>query len=192
MTTDPVSNVRVNVAELLSGWTPCFGCPWEQTHNDAGTENPWSWLLARSDIRECVRRLSRDDNDVYLKIKLVSPLFPDQVFSSVSCRGLKEPPGGTDVIQMVTTITNSVDSQAGIVVIDDEPKVSTTYDEANVEAFKEYAQSTKGVDEDEDKLVCQLQQMNVTADEHASVEDRKCDPDVDAPSETITSDEAND
>jgi len=101
LTSDTVSSVRIGVADLLAGWAPDFGNPWDLTTAE-DNQNPWKWLLDRSDIKECVRRLSRDDNDVYLKIKSLAPLFPHIEFTSISCRGLKEPPGGLQPIEMVS------------------------------------------------------------------------------------------
>lgn len=73
--------------------------------NDAKTKliSPWHWLLRRTDIRVCVVRLSCDDNDVYVNIRRLQPLYPDLVFSSVSCRGRKTPPGGINPIEIDPT-----------------------------------------------------------------------------------------
>lgn len=110
LTCDRVSNVRVAVAFFLVDWGSGNLPPWKSANcssdDSAGVsdleiesstvlqETPWHWLLRRSDIRECVIRLARDDNDVYLNLVQLQPLFPDVVFSSMSCRGLKSPPGG--------------------------------------------------------------------------------------------------
>ena len=120
LTTDSVSNVRVNVADLLAGWAPEYVNPWEEREENK-PNHPWVWLLNRDDIQECVRRLSKDDNDVYLKIKLLSPMFPSITFSSMSCRGMKEAPGGTKMILM-----NDRDNQ------DTEHKTDEAVDDAEI------------------------------------------------------------
>ena len=56
--------------------------------------NPYIWLLRRTDIRECVKRLSVDDLDVYVNMVKLSGLFPAIEFKSTSCRGMKCAPGG--------------------------------------------------------------------------------------------------
>ena len=60
--------------------------------------SPWKWLLNRKDIQECVRRLARDDSDVYNHISKLQQVFPDLVISKVNCRGMKVPPGGDEPI----------------------------------------------------------------------------------------------
>jgi hypothetical protein len=121
LTLDPVPNVRVTVGLLLAGWAPEDLAPWENpTGNDGEGEqesslltgsgertqlprnrvSPWKWLMERTDIQECVRRLSEDDNDVYLSMVKLQPLFPDIQFKSISCRGMKGPPGGSTPISL--------------------------------------------------------------------------------------------
>lgn len=58
------------------------------------TMGPWHWLLRRTDIRYCLERLASDDPEVFLNLSKIQPLYPDLIFSSVSCRGRKTPPGG--------------------------------------------------------------------------------------------------
>jgi len=96
-----VTNVRVAIAYLFVDWGSDQLPPWNTNDNDnelIAKSNSWHWLLRRPDIKECVFRLSRDDNDVYLNLIKLQPLFPDMKFSSVSCRGRKEPPGGVKPI----------------------------------------------------------------------------------------------
>jgi hypothetical protein len=100
LTSDPVLNVRINVAEMLSGWSRTtqpngspYLPPWEYS-DDQIEQCPWKWLLARSDIQECVKRLSQDDRDVYYAIEKLKPLFPEIEFHPISCRGMKQAPGG--------------------------------------------------------------------------------------------------
>jgi hypothetical protein len=90
LTSDSVLNVRIGIARMLSGWkyTSTVRAPWEDM------DCPWRWLLDRSDIKECVQRLSHDDHDVYLAVVNLQPLFPDLEFQSISCRGMKAAPGG--------------------------------------------------------------------------------------------------
>ncbi len=114
LTCDTVSNVRVAMAYFLVDWGSENLPPWETAevaaasgHSDASvrSETPWHWLLRRPDVRECVTRLARDDNDVFLNLVRLQPLFPDVAFSSVSCRGYKSPPGG-----LVPIVVNPVES----------------------------------------------------------------------------------
>lgn len=56
--------------------------------------SPWAWLMQRADIRNCIARLSRDDRDVCINVSKLQPLFPDLIFTSISCRGYKTAPGG--------------------------------------------------------------------------------------------------
>ena len=91
LTSDSVANVRVSVAEMLTGWAPTFPAPWEV---EDSALCPWKWLLERGDIRECVERLSKEDNDVVLNMSKLQPLFPDMTFVKMTCVGLKRAPGG--------------------------------------------------------------------------------------------------
>jgi hypothetical protein len=96
LTSDPVSNVRVAVGAVLSGWSQDMA-PFQNT------ASPWTWLLRRPDVRECVKRLSRDDMDVYTAMQKLHPLFPDLTFTAVSCKGLKEAPGGSEPVLNAVT-----------------------------------------------------------------------------------------
>lgn len=91
LTSDTVLNVRLAVAMFLAGWDPEYPAPWEE---DPANTNPWKWLLARTDIRMCVERLSNDDRDVFLNVSKLQTIYPDIKFRSMSCRGKKIPPGG--------------------------------------------------------------------------------------------------
>ncbi len=177
LTSDPVSNVRVAVAIMLTGWEPEDHAPWESRTNsrnsnsnsngnlnssnsiDNENENensngelvtfassnssnspsptsaltpnatsveasitstsvssksnsayrnrpsPYSWLLQRPDIKECIQRLRQDDQDVYYNVLKLQPLFPDLVFEKMSCRGIKSAPGGSvPVVYSGTTV----------------------------------------------------------------------------------------
>lgn len=61
-------------------------------------DTPYSWLLARPDVQQCVARLAADDVDVYLNMKHLQPAFPFLEFKSIKCRGMKIAPGGNDSI----------------------------------------------------------------------------------------------
>jgi hypothetical protein len=121
LTCDPVINVRVSVAVMLTGWEPEDPAPAPADALDTATTSikrstssqqiesngkasaaastsPWTWLMQRPDIRECVRRLSKDDHDVYNNLVKLDYLFPDITFEKMSCRGLKTPPGGIQAI----------------------------------------------------------------------------------------------
>jgi hypothetical protein len=91
LTSDSVCNVRVSLAEMLVGWEPNFPAPWEV---EDSAQCPWKWLMERSDIRECIARLARDDNDVFINVSRLQPLFPDLKFEAIRCVGLKRAPGG--------------------------------------------------------------------------------------------------
>lgn len=91
LTSDSVCNVRVSLAEMLVGWEPNFPAPWEV---EDSAVCPWKWLMERSDIRECISRLSRDDSDVVINVSRLQPLFPDLKFEAIRCVGLKRAPGG--------------------------------------------------------------------------------------------------
>jgi hypothetical protein len=109
LTLDTVTNVRIALAEFLAGWGDEALPPWAESTESVtgdtcsvdsrevhtrGDASPWHWLLRRADIKLCVERLARDDNDVYLNVSKLAPLYPDIKFSSMTCRGRKAPPGG--------------------------------------------------------------------------------------------------
>ena len=60
--------------------------------------SPWSWLLKRLDIAQCITRLSGDDKDVYHEILKLQPIFPHIIFRTISCKGMKVAPGGQSPI----------------------------------------------------------------------------------------------
>lgn len=91
LTSDSVANVRVSLSEMLAGWEPDFPAPWEV---EDSAQCPWKWLMERSDIRECIVRLASDDNDVFLNVSKLQPLFPEVTFEKIRCVGLKRAPGG--------------------------------------------------------------------------------------------------
>jgi hypothetical protein len=119
LASDPVSNVRVAVAAVFAGWQD-YKPPVESNVNDGvlnGADDkscsdllsssdednphkllvqssPWSWLLRRLDIAQCVMRLSVDHKDVYSVMVKLQPIFPHILFRAVSCKGRKEAPGG--------------------------------------------------------------------------------------------------
>lgn len=121
LTSDPVSNVRVALSFFFVGWPDDCLPPWEtekdepknETEKKTPQENQaepikepkkkesgWHWLLKRADIRQCIERLSKDDNDVYLNLSRLQPMYPDISFESFSCRGRKTAPGGITPINM--------------------------------------------------------------------------------------------
>jgi len=108
LTIDRISNVRVAVGDLISGWAPDFPEPWTEG-DDLGRVHPWKWFLARSDIQECVKRLCVDDTDVFIRVKKVAPMFPGLEFKSISCRGLKQPPGGVDPIPLAVALEDEAE-----------------------------------------------------------------------------------
>lgn len=93
LTGDPITNVRVKVAELLTKWEKYgYPKPWED--REETRLNPWKWLLAQEQVHRCVERLSQDDRDVYLCLQKIQPLFPSLELVEISCRGLKTAPSG--------------------------------------------------------------------------------------------------
>lgn len=101
LTSDPITNVRVKIAELLTGWeiySP--NVPWSDENQDNKEDdiaiNPWKQLLLRDDIKQCIIKLSNDDRDVYYPMKKIQPLYPEIQFTEISCRGMKMAPGGKE------------------------------------------------------------------------------------------------
>lgn len=122
LTCDTVTNVRIALSEFLVAWGDDFLPPYEDAESAVADESgakklasPWHWLLRRADIKLCVERMARDDNDIYLNFLKLAPLYPDIKFSSFSCRGRKTPPGGltpvaVDGAPMVISLTTYVAS----------------------------------------------------------------------------------
>jgi len=109
LTSDSVSNVRICVAELLTGWSPSHPSPLSP---DSTAENcPWVWLLEKTEVRDCFRRLAKDDNDVYVALSKVSESFPELNFESYSCRGLKRAPGELLSTAMSDTLNDRSQSE---------------------------------------------------------------------------------
>jgi serine/threonine-protein phosphatase 4 regulatory subunit 1 len=81
---DPVCNVRVSFASLLSAWTKLdlFSGKVISTKEDLEPSN-WAWLLSRQDIINAVGSIATDDIDVYTYILPLKPLFPNLTFSIV-------------------------------------------------------------------------------------------------------------
>lgn len=90
LTGDAVANVRICVAQLLTGWHPTHPSPVEP--GSTADNCPWVWLLEKEEVRDCFRRLAKDDNDVYVALSKVRQIFPGMNFVSYSCRGLKRAP----------------------------------------------------------------------------------------------------
>lgn len=110
LTPDPISNVRIAIADVLTAWAPEFGPPPVEGQEAAGTggdaedvENPWEWLLTRDDIRECAQRFQKDEKDVYLRASRLQPYFTDMSFVEVSVNGTPGAPGGNEVIRNSAT-----------------------------------------------------------------------------------------
>jgi hypothetical protein len=62
--------------------------------------SPWTWLMGRYDIQQCVIRLSKDDRDVVVKVRKLQPMFPEIDFAEISCRGRAVAPGGATPVAM--------------------------------------------------------------------------------------------
>ena len=69
--------------------------------------SPWSWLLKRLDVAQCIMRLSGDDKDVYQEIHKLQPIFPEIIFRVVSCKGMKVAPGGQNPVWNMYEVTES-------------------------------------------------------------------------------------
>lgn len=91
---DRVVNVRLALAMLVVGWEPEYTAPWEAEDDEHRQNSPWLWLLARTDIRNCVERLSEDDPDVYACVSQLRIVYPEMQFSGKTCRGKRAAPGG--------------------------------------------------------------------------------------------------
>lgn len=100
---DRVLNVRLACAMLLDGWEPEYPAPWEIESEGQRKNSPWLWFLARADIKEVVQRLSQDDNDVYLHVSKLKVVYPDITFASITCRGKKVAPGGSEPVPLNAT-----------------------------------------------------------------------------------------
>ena len=125
LASDPVSNVRVAVAAVFAGWQDykppvegnidngviksteaksCSDFMLSSSSDEEGPNkllvesSPWSWLLRRLDIAQCVMRLSVDHKDVYSVMVKLQPIFPHILFRAVSCKGRKEAPGGRNPV----------------------------------------------------------------------------------------------
>jgi hypothetical protein len=101
LTSDAVLNVRVAVGNVLTGWSVE-----REPFVDGSDPSPWTWLLTRPDVRDCVCRLAVDDRDVYISLSKLQGYFPDIEFSFVSCRGRKEAPGGA--VPVVNSVTGTL------------------------------------------------------------------------------------
>jgi hypothetical protein len=115
LTRDTVSNVRIALSYFLVDWGSNGLPPWiMSTCDEERILTPWHWLLRRHDVRVCVERMSTDDNDVYLNLRKLAPLFPDLTFISMSCRGLKEPPGGLIPVNLDPLLIDHFDGQCDL------------------------------------------------------------------------------
>lgn len=123
LTSDPVSNVRVAVGVVLTGWDPDQMPTLDLISNHSEIreslsddsdgsrgQSPWVWLLRRTDVRACVQRLACDDKDVYISLIKLHSLFPDIEMQMQSCRGLKQAPGGVVPVPNAVTGAYSTDS----------------------------------------------------------------------------------
>mmetsp|Transcript_7090 Transcript_7090/g.7346 ORF Transcript_7090/g.7346 Transcript_7090/m.7346 type:complete len:847 (-) Transcript_7090:79-2619(-) len=113
LTSDSVLNVRVAVAMVYGGWEPEDLAPWETPsplpEGSACTgpkqrPSPWTYLMKRQDVQECVKRLAQDDRDVYNWVKNLQPMFPDLEIKSIPCRGRKVAPGGVTPVCLSSVV----------------------------------------------------------------------------------------
>lgn len=82
LASDPVCNVRVSFAFLLSAWTKleAFAGKVISRKEDLEPTN-WAWLLNRLDIVDALTCIATDDVDVYTYLLPLNPLFPSLTFS---------------------------------------------------------------------------------------------------------------
>ena len=133
LTSDPICNVRVAVSAALTGWESEFSCPTlaEITassmdvfgfNGQFSTEvtNPYVWMYKREDIRECIKRLSGDDKDVYHHMVKIAHLFPHYTFQIIDCRGMKWAPGGPQPVKVIRTASFMYDDMDDSVGLDSE------------------------------------------------------------------------
>lgn len=94
---DRVSNVRVAISYVLTGWDVNTAPTWSKMakknpvesdeERTTRKESPWNWLLNGSDIKSCIEKLAVDKNDVYLNMVKLKPRFPTIEFTSTTARG---------------------------------------------------------------------------------------------------------
>ena len=133
---DNVSNVRIAAANVLCSWGPEYKAPWDDHDDDEHTTDglsvddkngdiyrheqcPWIWFLQRDDIKECIQRLRRDHHDIIICLGRILPLYPDLQLEALSCRGLQDPPGGTEPIMNCETGGACTDSFRRLYGMDD-------------------------------------------------------------------------
>lgn len=198
LTSDSVANVRICVAQLLTGWKPTHPSPLEP---DSTAENcPWVWLLEKEEVRDCFRRLAKDDNDVFVALSKVSQIFPAVKFVSYSCRGLKRAPGelfsydsvdtelgDTDMgINMDTDVNICVNTDIGIVAtargrVDNTSPPNSTQALSLLSAMDGTAEDVF-VDEEEEVMISEelseeteeFTLLSLTETEQRSLEDTHC------------------
>ena len=157
---DNISNVRIAAATVLCSWGPDYKAPWDiedeedatsaatgddddksAPASDAALKNgefmhktsPWIWFLERDDIKECTQRLRRDHHDIVLCLGRILPIFPELQLETISCRGMKEAPGGTEPILNCMSGVSCTDSFQKLYGISD--RESTASEVSSVGTF---------------------------------------------------------
>jgi hypothetical protein len=162
---DPITNVRVKVAESLTQWRKYdLPDPWEDDECTGAGElkegdqntpphHPWRWLLSKEEVQECVQRLSRDDRDVFNRVKKLQPFFPEIEFLEISCRGMKASPGGAALVPRIsflpTVMTEGVEDMDLSSSLVDEKKSPTLEMETEEANFAPGDELTNGEQEEE-------------------------------------------
>eukprot|EP00606_Chrysophyceae_sp_TOSAG23-5_P001078 GSChrysophyteH2.ASY1.ANO1.1455.1 assembled CDS len=95
--------------------------------------SPWIWFLERDDIKECTQRLRRDHHDIVLCLGRILPIFPELQLETISCRGMKEAPGGTEPILNCMSGVSCTDSFQKLYGISD--RESTASEVSSVGTF---------------------------------------------------------
>ena len=165
LTSDSVSNVRICVAQLLTGWSPTHPSPLDP---DSTVDNcPWVWLLDKTEVKDCFRRLAKDDNDVYVALSKVSERFPELEFESFSCRGLKRAPG--ESVSWVSQSLGEQDEDTGLCKVSTVASVSSTdgVDDMEVKDYEVLSDDTESFT----LLSLNEEEQHVLEDSHSLVDD---------------------
>lgn len=96
LASDPVCNVRVSFASLLSSWSKLEAFSRKEITRIEDLEpTNWAWLLGRPDIVEVIAILASDDVDVHSYMVHLKPLFPNLTFSVIIKTSVPEKPIAT-------------------------------------------------------------------------------------------------
>jgi hypothetical protein len=108
---DPVLNVRLSIAALLTGW---------EGDLQMSLNSNWKLLLERNDIRQCIEKLASDERDIYFIMLKLHSLFPDKSFKPV-CKPAKNNQTTS------STVTDTVSSSPKLAFVDDVQKKEQSF-----------------------------------------------------------------